>query len=1024
MINKKNLVILGNGPSLKEFDFSLLSNIDSIGMNAAYRYWERINIFPTHYICLDDQLIETHAKEIHDLIITKKVKTAFLIAKFLDYYPDMIKQDNVYFLESFHGERQKKIANKGKGVPYIKSIPFQESDSSKVTTGSYAIRYAAHLGYNNITILGVDLRYVEIIPEAKKVEGIKLIMESTPKSNPNYFFDDYQRAGDKYNIPNPDVHSGNLHVSAFEVLANDIVQYGWDAKVYNSNKKSILNDKGIFPFIPVKRFAQKKGLSAIVVPTTPRELPQVLINFKAWDQPRLIPYVGKIPDEMPEIIFAFSCQESLQIREEVLESYNKTKYVNNFFSKCQVMFVGLDDQVDYYERDYTKPITGKGYKSGPNEQFFETINLLNGIDDFIFYMETDCVPIRQGWLNHIMDLAQGDSESWVIGSLYRGVDRISDNFFMHINGNALYRVGSQEFVDFVNEYWRVSLYDVIENKDKRIAYDCLLRYLFTGAKPSESNPSWIKYQETAHRFRKSSFVQNISGNTDKSNDPLKTIQKLTVDHSDTFLVHGSSFVQLLGDKLNRQIKQNPLGYNFSWGMFFDGFLQEEDKIFDKQELTKKNHPRLLMIDSTPVGHGSATGQVKKVFLSDWDADCFLQIWVNSDRLALHSLSEDINFKKTYNMSDIFKRVIAFSPDVIYVRPVDSSLVLNCAIDVIKRLKKPVVVHMMDDWPLRNKYKSIPKHVLYDEKLKIILKYSRKRLSISDAMSIEYKQRYSGDWHQLANAIDIKDFSVVNSFQKNNFTRENPFTIRYLGGMAKDMNFQSIIDFSKAVSELSKTIPIQFEIYTMAWYIEDARQVLKKFSNVNVMPLVDENLYHRCLMTANILLITYNFDEVSYKYIGLSLANKLPECMASAVPIIGFGPSNVATIEYMKKINTMFLLTSNKQVDIRSSIKTMYDNYDKYIRQGKRSKEYASTYMSKTIVKEKFLKFINEASNVKEITFTSANKDFSEGRYEDALYKYLELYKSASDPIKGLYAFNVSLSAKKLKYENTDIKFFL
>ena len=62
MNNKQNqVVVLGNGPSLKGFNFLCLSNVDSIGMNAAYRHWERINWYPTHYVCLDDQLIETHA---------------------------------------------------------------------------------------------------------------------------------------------------------------------------------------------------------------------------------------------------------------------------------------------------------------------------------------------------------------------------------------------------------------------------------------------------------------------------------------------------------------------------------------------------------------------------------------------------------------------------------------------------------------------------------------------------------------------------------------------------------------------------------------------------------------------------------------------------------------------------------------------------------------------------------------------------------------------------------------------------
>jgi len=245
-------MILGNGPSLKGVDLQSLSTIDTLGMNAAYRYWERIDWYPTHYVCLDDQLIETHASAINDLIVRGKVKTAFLIAKILDYYPDLINHPKVFFLESFNGTRQKRVADKG--IPFIPSTSFRESDASKVTTGSYSVRFAAFLGYNEISILGIDLRYVEIIDEAKSTEGIKLEMVSTPKSNPNYFFDDYQRAGDKYNIPNPAAHDGNLHVKSFQVMTHDIEKFGWNVKVYNSNPESILEDNKILPLVPLKDF--------------------------------------------------------------------------------------------------------------------------------------------------------------------------------------------------------------------------------------------------------------------------------------------------------------------------------------------------------------------------------------------------------------------------------------------------------------------------------------------------------------------------------------------------------------------------------------------------------------------------------------------------------------------------------------------------------------------------------------------------------------------------------------------------
>ncbi|MCB5188967.1 hypothetical protein LG200_13235 [Methylobacillus caricis] len=248
----RKLVILGNGPSLKGFDLHSLTGVDTLGMNAAYRYWERVNWYPDHYVCLDDQLIETHASAIHDMIVSGKVKTAFLIAKILNDYPDLRGRKNVFFLEGFKNSSRKSAYLRG--IRIQSSLPFKGTTSLEHTTGAFAVRYGAHLGYEEIAILGVDLRYVEILPEAKHAGDIKLIMTDTPKHNPNYFFDDYQQAGDKYNIPNP---SWNLHVGAFKRVAADKEAYAWNTRIVNANPQSVLFDEAIFPFVSIQAFLEK-----------------------------------------------------------------------------------------------------------------------------------------------------------------------------------------------------------------------------------------------------------------------------------------------------------------------------------------------------------------------------------------------------------------------------------------------------------------------------------------------------------------------------------------------------------------------------------------------------------------------------------------------------------------------------------------------------------------------------------------------------------------------------------------------
>ena len=62
------LILLGNGPSLRGFDFARLRKFDCIGMNAAYRYWHQIGWYPRYYICLDLVVGVSHKDAIVDMV--------------------------------------------------------------------------------------------------------------------------------------------------------------------------------------------------------------------------------------------------------------------------------------------------------------------------------------------------------------------------------------------------------------------------------------------------------------------------------------------------------------------------------------------------------------------------------------------------------------------------------------------------------------------------------------------------------------------------------------------------------------------------------------------------------------------------------------------------------------------------------------------------------------------------------------------------------------------------------------------
>lgn len=97
-----SLVVLGNGSSLKDFDFKRLQGFDTIGMNVAYRYWNRIGWYPRYYTCLDAVVGLAHKEAIGRLIRESHmngIRYFVLRQNLVDDLPDVTDHPRVMVFE-------------------------------------------------------------------------------------------------------------------------------------------------------------------------------------------------------------------------------------------------------------------------------------------------------------------------------------------------------------------------------------------------------------------------------------------------------------------------------------------------------------------------------------------------------------------------------------------------------------------------------------------------------------------------------------------------------------------------------------------------------------------------------------------------------------------------------------------------------------------------------------------------------------------------------------------------------------
>jgi glycosyltransferase involved in cell wall biosynthesis len=452
--------------------------------------------------------------------------------------------------------------------------------------------------------------------------------------------------------------------------------------------------------------------------------------------------------------------------------------------------------------------------------------------------------------------------------------------------------------------------------------------------------------------------------------------------------------------------------------------------------------RILVLDPTHIGHQSATGQIKSLFFRDASPAQVAQICVKFDgsgicgAIGLERINAN-DFTPFASQGEIIAFAQDFAPDVIYYRPIDSVLLHETACALKEQLDIPVVSHLMDDWVLRHKDAGASEFRQWEERMLGIVSMSSELLAISQKMADAYGVRYGGKWQVLANGIDLKSYPLP---EKASRTKK---IIRYMGGAAEDMNYSAIVQFAKTI-EHNKKLASQFtfEIYTMPWYIKSLGKALDGFKTCQILELVEVERYGEILRSADALLITYNFDSTTEKYVSLSMANKMPECLASGVPVIAYGPSTIATIELLEKYGLAHVVNQEDATHLEKVLTVLASNSPITQTIAQRARSFAAHFLSADAVVAKFNQALlaacatsagstdgrralthdildaEEQLTPQNLSLQYANECLANGLYARALAIYFKILPQL-EFMRTSIEFNISLAFRRLGYGHID-----
>jgi len=315
-----------------------------------------------------------------------------------------------------------------------------------------------------------------------------------------------------------------------------------------------------------------------------------------------------------------------------------------------------------------------------------------------------------------------------------------------------------------------------------------------------------------------------------------------------------------------------------------------------------------------------------------------------------------HYKTRYTISNEFlKWVKDYSPDIIYsqlstIELIDFVTELNGILNV------PVAIHIMDDWPLTISKKGIFQSYwkkTIDKKFRSLLKDSKFFLSISEAMSKEYHNRYGYHFIPFHNPIDLNFWGL---HSKSNYEFHGRLKILYAGRIGPGIK-NCFFEISAAIKNLvSKGLKIEFHIQSTSH--DPILDELAKYNFIKLKPPVAYHELPEIFANADLLLLPNDFDSRSISFLKYSMPTKASEYMISGTPILLYSSTKTAVTSHALKYKWAYIVSEPNKKLLETAIEELYNNKELRNKLGSVAREYAINNYNGVMIREQFKKALD------------------------------------------------------------------
>lgn len=294
------------------------------------------------------------------------------------------------------------------------------------------------------------------------------------------------------------------------------------------------------------------------------------------------------------------------------------------------------------------------------------------------------------------------------------------------------------------------------------------------------------------------------------------------------------------------------------------------------------------------------------------------------KVSFMTTIRDFIWNNSYYYSKKFENWLnEFNPDFIFFQSSNCCFAFEFVYKIAKKRNIKVIMQTTDDYLTYKKIALFFNYNVY--KLRKAYKKVNEEtiliLPISEKMGLYYNRLYPNNYYTAMNSV-IPNKDLTYKFNKKDIK------ILYAGNLGLNRD-KTIYKLAKIINDLDDK-KISIEVYSIEKPSDKILKKINSFDCCKYLGSLNKEQLEKKRNEADILLHVEAFDKANKHLTRYSISTKIPELMNSGRVILAIGPSDIASIEYLQKTNSAFIINS-------TDYNKMYEQFIKFLNSNKLKK---------------------------------------------------------------------------------------